>query len=109
MGMKAPQGPANATPPEEEGVDGGRAGLKTGRDAALPFSRVCSGGRECLTCASHMNSGEDSGALALLGSVRSVTGNARFRGMQNISPAGPRIGANAAPIPGHRGNWGRDL
>jgi hypothetical protein len=78
-------------------------------NAALPFSRGCSSGRECLTCASQMNRGENGGAPALLGSARSITGNARLRGMQNVSMAGSRSGANAGLIPGHRDSWGRAL
>jgi hypothetical protein len=109
MGMNAPTGLINATLPEVEGVEGGHAGSKTGRGAALPFSRGCSSGRERLTCASRMSRGEDGGALALLGSARSVTGNARLRGMQNMSVAGSRSGANANLIPGYRDSWGRAL
>jgi hypothetical protein len=86
MGMKAPTGLVNRT---------------------LPFSCGCSSKRECLTCASQMSRGENGGAL--LGSARSVTGNARLRGMQNISIAGSRSGAIAHLVPGHRDNWGRVL
>jgi hypothetical protein len=109
MGMNAPTGLVNAAPPEEEGVNVGRAGSKTGRGAALPFSRGCSSVRECLTCASQMSRGENSGAPALLGSARSVTGNARLRGMQNVSIAGSRSGANAGLTTGHRDSWERAL
>ena len=109
MGVNALTGLVNTTPPEEEGVDGGRAGSKTGQGAALPFSRRCSSGPECLTCASQMNRGENSGAAALLGSARSVTGNARLRGMQNVSIAGSMSGANAGLITGHRDSWERAL
>lgn len=106
MGMKTPTSPVNATPIEEEGVGGGRAGLETGRGVALLVSRGSSSGRECLTCASHMSTGENDGTLALLGSARSVTGSARLRGMQNVSIAGPRSGGNADPNPGPRDSWG---
>jgi hypothetical protein len=107
MGLIVPIGLANATPPEEEGVDGDRTGLETGPGTPLPFSRECSSKRECLTCASRMSRRENSGALALLGLAKSVTGNARLRGMQNMSVSGPRPGANAGPIPGRRDSWGR--
>jgi hypothetical protein len=109
MGVNAPTGLINATLPEVEGVEDGHTGSKTGRGAALLFSRGCSSGRECLTCASHMSRGENGGAPALLGSARSVTGNARLRGMQNVSIAGSRSGANVGLIPGHRDSWGRVL
>ena len=109
MGMNAPTSLVNATPAAAEGIERSRAGSKTGRRAALPFSRGCSSGRECLTCASQMSRGENGGALALLGSARSVTGNARLRGMQNMSVTGSRSGANADLITGHRDSWGRAL
>ena len=48
-------------------------------------------------------------APALLGSARSVTGNARLRGMQNVSIAGSRSGANAGLIPWHRDSCERAL
>ncbi len=107
MGMKPPTGLVNATLLEAEGVEGSRAGSKADRGAALPFSCGCSSGRECLTCASQMSRGENGGAL--LGSARSVTGNARLRGMQNTSITGSRSGAGAHLIPGHRDSWGRVL
>ena len=109
MGVNALTGLVNTTPPEEEGVDGGRAGSRTGQGAALPFSRRCSSGPECLTCASQMNRGENSGAPALLGSARSVTGNARLRGMQNMPVGGSRSGDNGDLIPEHRDSWRRAL
>jgi len=109
MGMHAPTGLVNTTPQEEDGVDGSRAESKTGRSAALPFSCRCSSGRECLTCTSQMSRGENGAALALLGSARSVTGNARLRGMQNMPIAGSRSGANADLSPGRRDSWGRAL
>jgi hypothetical protein len=99
MGMNTPTGLVNATPPAAEGVEGSRAGSKTGRGAALSFSLGCSSGRECLTCASQMSRGENGGALALLGSARSVTGNARLRGKQNMPIAESRPGANADLFP----------
>jgi ferredoxin len=109
MGMNAPTGPVNATLPAVEGVEGGRAGSKTGRGAALPLSRGCSSGRECLTCASQISRREKGGALALLGSARSVTGNARLRCVQNMPMAGSRSGVNSELLPGHRDSWGRAL
>jgi hypothetical protein len=109
MVVDAPTVSVNTTPSEEEGVDGGRAGSKTGRGAALSFSRECSIGRECLICAFRMSGRENGGVPALLGSARSITGNARLRGMQIVSIAGSRSGANADLIPGHRDSWERVL
>jgi hypothetical protein len=109
MGMRAPTGLVKATPPEEMGVEYGRDGSMTGRGDALPFSRGYSSGRECFDRASQMSRGENGGTLALLGSARSVTGNARLKCMQNMPMAGSRSSADAALIPGHRDSWGRAL
>ncbi len=100
MGMNAPTGLINATLPAVGGVEGDPAGSKTSRGATLPFSCGCSSGRECLTCASQVSRGENGGVLALLGSARSVTGNARLRGMRDMSVAGSRADGNADLIPG---------
>lgn len=109
MGMNAPTGLVNATLPEEVGVGDGRTGSKTGRAAPLSFSCGCSSGRKCLEHASQMSRGENAGVLALLGSARSVTGNARMRCVQNMPMTGSRSGANSDLIPGHRNGWGRAL
>jgi hypothetical protein len=88
--------------PVAEAVDCVTAGSKSCQDAAPRFFRGCRSGQECLTCASQMSRGENSGALALLGLARSVIGNARFRGMWDMSIAESRAGAKADVIPGHR-------
>jgi len=105
MGRNRLAGSVNVILPVVEGVEGVTAGSKASQDAAPQFSRGCSSGQECLTCASQMSSGENSGALALLGLARSVTGNARLRGMWDMSIVESRVGANANPIPRHRTSW----
>lgn len=109
MGTNASRCLVDATPPEEVGVEAGRVGSKTGWGAALPFSCRYSSGRECLEYASEMGRRENAGAPALLGSARSVTGNARLRCVQNMPMNGSRSGASAGLIPGHRDSWGRAL
>ena len=88
--------------PVAEAVDGVTAGSKSCRDAGPQFFQGCRSGQECLTCASQLSRGDNSGALALLGLARSVTGNARLRGMWDMSIAESRAGAKADVIPEHR-------
>jgi hypothetical protein len=109
MGRIRPAGTVKVALPVAEAVDGVTAGSKSSRDAAPQFFQGCRSGQECLTCASQVSRGENSGALALLGLARSVTGNARLRGMWDMSIAEPRTGANANLIPGHRTSGGHVL
>ena len=102
MGRIRLAGTVKVALPVAEAVDDVTAGSKSSQDAAPQFFRGCRSGQECLTCASQLSRGENSGALALLGLARSVTGNARLRGMWDMSIAEPRTGANANQIPGHR-------
>ena len=88
--------------PVAEAVDCLTAGSKSSQEAAPQFFRWCRSGQECLTCASQLSRGGNSGALALLGLARSVIGNARLRGMWDMSIAESRAGAKANVIPGHR-------
>ena len=88
-----------------EAVDDVMAGSKSSQDAAPQFFRGFRSGQECLTCASQLSRGENSGALALLGLARSVTGNARLRGMWDMSIAESR----ANLIPGYRTSKGHVL
>ncbi len=106
MGRDRLAGSVNATLPLVERVEGATAGSKTSRNTAPQFSHGCSSGQECLTCASQMSKGENTGALALLGLARFVTGNARLRGMWDMSIAESRTGANASLFPGHRTGGG---
>jgi len=102
MGRIRLAGTVKVALPVAETVDGVTAGSKSSQDAAPQLFRGCRSGQECLTCASRMNRGENSGALALLGLAKSVTGNSRLRGMWDTSVAEPRTGVNANLIPGHR-------
>jgi hypothetical protein len=97
MGRIRLAGTVKVALPVAEAVDGVTAGSKARQDAAPQFFRGCRSGQECLTCASQMSRGENSGALA---------GNARLRGMWDMSIAEPRTGANANLIPGHRTSGG---
>jgi len=106
MGRIRPAGTVKVALPVAEAVDGVTAGSKSSQDAAPQFFQGCRSGQECLTCASQLSRGENSGALALLGLARSATGNARLRGMWDMSIAEPRTGANANQIPGHRTSGG---
>jgi hypothetical protein len=101
MGRIRLAGAVKVALPVVEAVDGVTAGSKSCQDAAPQFFRRCRSGRECLTCASQLSRGENSGALALLGLARSVTGNARLRGMWDMSIAESRAGAKADMIPEH--------
>jgi hypothetical protein len=101
MGRNRLAGSANATLPLVDGVEGATAESKAGQDTAPQFSRRRSNGQECLTCASQMSRGENTGTLALLGLARSVAGNARLRGMWDVSVAESRTGANVNLIHGH--------
>jgi hypothetical protein len=105
MGRNRLAGSVNTTLPVVEGVEGVMAGSKASQDTAPQFSSRCSSKQECLTCASQMSRGENGGALALLVLARSVTGNARLRGMWDMSIAESRTGANTDLIPGHRTGW----
>jgi hypothetical protein len=67
MGRNRLAGSVDATLPVVEGVEGVTAGSKASQDTAPQFSHRCSSGQECLTCASQMSRGENSGALALAG------------------------------------------
>jgi hypothetical protein len=102
MGRIRLAGTVKVALPVAEAVDGVAAGSKSCQDAAPQFFRRCRSGQECLTCASQLSRGENSGALALLGLARSVTGNARLRGMWDMSIAESRAGAKADVIPEHR-------
>ena len=102
MGRIRLAGTVKVALPVAEAVDDVTAGSKSSQDAAPQFFRGCRSGQECLTCASQLSRGENSGALALLGLARSVTGNARLRGMWDMSIAESRAGADANLIPGHR-------
>jgi hypothetical protein len=102
MGRNRLAGFVNETPFVVEGVEGATAESKAGQDTAPQFSRGCSSGQECLTCASQMSKGENTGTLALLGLARSVSGNARLRGMWDVSVAESRTGANLNLVYGHR-------
>ena len=105
MGRNRLAGSVKATLPVVRGVEGITAESKASQDTTPRFFSGCSSGQECLTCASQMSGGENSGALALLGLARSITGNARLRGMRDMSIAESRAGANANLIPGHRTYW----
>lgn len=106
MGRIRLAGTVKVALPVAEAVDGVTAGSKSCQDAAPQFFLGCRSGQECLTCASQLSRGENSGALALLGLARSATGNARLRGMWDMSIAEPRTGANANLIPRHRTSGG---
>ena len=106
MGRIRLAGTVKVALPVAEAVDGVTAGSKSSQDAAPQFFQGCRSGQECLTCASQMTRGENSGALALLGSARSVTGNARLRAMWDMSIAESRTRSNASLIPGHRTSGG---
>jgi hypothetical protein len=95
MGRNRLLGSVNVALPLAEPVDGVTARTRASQDAAPWFSRGCRSGQECLTCASQLSRGENSGALALLGLARSVTGNARLRGMWDTSIAESSAGAHA--------------
>jgi hypothetical protein len=106
MGRNRLAGFVNETLLVVEGVEGATAESEASQDTAPQFSRGCSSGQECLTCASQMSKGENTGTLALLGLARSVTGNARLRGMWDVSVAESRTGANLNLVYGHRTSGG---
>jgi hypothetical protein len=106
MGRNRLAGFVNETPLLVEGVEGTTAESNASQDTAPQFSRGCSSRRECLTCASQMSKGENTGTLALLGLARSVTGNARLRGMWDVSIAESGTGANVNLIHGRRTGGG---
>jgi hypothetical protein len=95
MGRNRLLGSANGVLPVAETVDGIAAGWNASHDTAPLFFGACRNGQGCLTCASQLSRGENSGALALLGLARSVTGNARLRGMRDTSMAQSRADAHA--------------